>query len=69
MFPSENLAGLPAPLGDLVVQVVAVLLLRPLLLDAAVGIEPLPHLKASLVAVLLAPGWPEQLLHDGCVVH
>ena len=60
MFPSENLAGLTAPLGDLAVQVAVLLLLRQLLLDAAVGIEPLLHLQASLVVDPSVPGWPEQ---------
>ena len=67
-YPLGSQAGLPVPLGDLVVQVGAVLLPR-LLHDAAVGIEPLPHLQASLVVVPLAPGLPEQLLHGGCAVH
>ena len=67
-YPLGSQAGLPVPLGDLVVQVGAVL--PPQLLhDAAVGIEPLPHLQASLVVVPLAPGLPEQLLHGGCAVH
>ena len=65
-YPLGSQAGLPVPLGDLVG---AVLLLPRLLHDAAVGIEPLPHLQASLVVVPLAPGLPEQLLHGGCAVH
>ena len=65
MFPWGSRVGLAAPLDNRTDPGG----LHQLLPDVAVGIEPLPHLQASLVVVPLAPGWPEQLPHDERVAH